>query len=510
MTVSLINLGCKVNQYELQAIKTSLTAKGHFVYEDLTFADAYVLNTCAVTNEAERKSRQFVAKALKKNPTAKIIVVGCASERNKNSFLNKGVSYVSGSFDKSSVADIIDGFGKEKTDMTDGFNNGKADTANGSNNEKADTANGFNNEKNDITNAFNDKKTDTIDGSDDGKADIINGSYGGKTAETRNSEKSPDKGYREPEFASTGKSRQFIKIQDGCDNFCSYCIIPYLRGRSRSRREDDIIGEIKNVRLKEVVLIGINLSAYGKDTGTSPAKIIGRVREVRPDLRIRLGSLEANIIDGELLSEAAAAENFCPHFHLSLQSGDDGVLKDMNRRYSARGFLKKIQSIREGFPDAAITTDIIVGFPTESAAAFENTLRFAEEAEFSDIHIFPYSAREGTAAANLKNAVSDGEVKARIKRLTELKYALKERYIKRFIGKTLKVLIEESGGGEASGYSENYIRVYAADNSLSPENQKDRIADLKSDLKSGNAKIGEVYGVKIDGIYKDGAKGRFV
>jgi threonylcarbamoyladenosine tRNA methylthiotransferase MtaB len=471
MTVSLINLGCKVNQYELQTLKTSLTSRGHSVYEDLVFADAYILNTCAVTNEAERKSRQFVAKALKKNPNAKIIAVGCASERNRDNFLNKGANYVSGSFDKSSIADIVDAL---ERGGTVGIEDAKI--------QKNRKGSGI-----EIQNAA--KKHD---GKIEEKHDIeTQKEKREEYAETRNAEKSESKGYCEPDFASSGKSRQLIKIQDGCDNFCSYCIIPYLRGRSRSRREDDIIEEIKNVALKEIVIIGINLGAYGKDTGTSPSKILRRAREVRPDLRIRLGSLEAGVVDDEFLSEAAAAKNFCPHFHLSLQSGDDGVLKDMNRRYRACDFLEKTRLIRERFPDAAITTDIIVGFPTESAEAFENTMRLAEAAEFSDIHIFPYSAREGTAAAKLKSAVSGGEIKMRVKRLTELKYALKERYIKRFVGKTLSVLIEENKDGEAAGYSENYIRVYVEDKSFGSE----------------NLKIGDVYKIKIDGIYKDGAKG---
>ncbi|MDR2090472.1 MAG: tRNA (N(6)-L-threonylcarbamoyladenosine(37)-C(2))-methylthiotransferase MtaB [Clostridiales bacterium] len=437
MTVSLVNLGCKVNQYELQAIKTSLNLRGHTVYENLVCADVYILNTCAVTNEAERKSRQFVTKTLKKNPNARVIAVGCASERNKENFLNKGARYVSGSFDKSSIADVVDGFEREKTN---------------------------------------------------GKTQKINGDFEGKNGEVYFAADKKSV-YERMDFASTGRSRQFIKIQDGCDNFCSYCIIPHLRGRSRSRREDDIIEEIRGVSLKEIVLIGINLSAYGKDIGSSLANVLKAVRSARPDLRVRLGSLEANVVGEEFLSELALSKNFCPHFHLSLQSGDDGVLKDMNRRYGTRSFLEKIEILRKYFPGAAITTDIIVGFPTESAEAFENTLRFAERAEFSDIHIFPFSVREGTAAAKLKAVAADDEIKARVKRLTETKRELKERYIRKFIGKEINVLIEETADGEASGYSENYIRAYAK--TCGGEN--------------GELQIGDVYKMKIEGIYKDGA-----
>jgi threonylcarbamoyladenosine tRNA methylthiotransferase MtaB len=494
MTISLVNLGCKVNQYELQSIKTALTARGHAVYEGLILADVYILNTCAVTNTAERKSGQFVAKAFKKNPNARIVVVGCASERNKDHFLSKGASYVSGSFDKSSIADIVDNFGKERTSGAPRDKNpGTQNALDNSGKERSSEVSGE--RIIEIRNANKNKESPEKTDEPDVREFV---------SEKKNNGDEKRGGYYETAFASTGKSRQFIKIQDGCDNFCSYCIIPHLRGRSRSRRENDIIEEIRNVRLKEIVLIGINLSAYGEDAGTSLTDILGRVRAVRPDLRVRLGSLEANVVDGEFLSEAATAENFCPHFHLSLQSGDDGVLRDMNRRYNTRDFLEKILSIRERFPDAAITTDIIVGFPTESAEAFENTLRFAEEAGFADVHIFPYSARGGTAAARLKSAVSGGGIKTRVKRLTELKSVLKERYIQKFCGKTLNVLIEEIKDGEASGYSENYIRVYTnnAGDARVVENAGNPIAE-------NDFKVGSVYGLKIDGIYKDGAKGSF-
>ncbi|MDR3263666.1 MAG: tRNA (N(6)-L-threonylcarbamoyladenosine(37)-C(2))-methylthiotransferase MtaB [Clostridiales bacterium] len=420
MTISLINLGCKVNQYELQSIKSALTARGHTVSEDLTYADAYILNTCAVTGEAERKSRQYVTKALKSNPAAKIVVIGCAAENNAENFEKKGAHYISGSAKKSKIADVVEALYK---------GNGAVDFA---------------------------------------KSAALSAKY------------------EEMDFASTDRARRFVKIQDGCDNFCSYCIIPILRGNSRSRDADGIIAEISAAAQKETVVIGINLSAYGFDTGTSLTELIIRLHEARPDLRLRLGSLEARVIDGDFLTALKALKNFCPHFHLSLQSGDDRVLADMNRRYDTQFFMQKTRLIREFFPNAAVTTDIIAGFPTESGEAFENTLKFAELAAFADIHIFPYSARQGTEAAKLKIMVADDVIKERVKRLTALKHSLRERYIDSFKGKILNVLIEEKNSdGLFSGYSENYIRIYAA----------------------GELKIGEIYKVKLTDAHQDGAKG---
>ncbi|MDR1906131.1 MAG: tRNA (N(6)-L-threonylcarbamoyladenosine(37)-C(2))-methylthiotransferase MtaB [Clostridiales bacterium] len=434
MHISLVNLGCKVNQYELQALNTALTKKGHTVSGEMCYADVYILNTCAVTNEAERKSRQFVTKAYKRNKDAKIIVMGCASQNNVGAFAEKGVHYVVGSFEKAKISEIIDGLGD------------------------ADVA------------EFQSVK-----------------SYGSADARDRANHTV----YEKTEYASTDRTRQFIKIQDGCDNFCSYCIIPYLRGSSRSREAGDVIDEIASVTLGEVVLIGINLSAYGKDTGTSLTALLNQIREKTPDVRLRLGSLEANVVDDEFLCALRSLKNFCPHFHLSLQSGDDGVLKDMNRRYDAQYFFERVTLIRKYFARAAITTDIIVGFPTESEEAFSSTLKFAEMTGFSDIHVFPYSARNGTRAAELKERVSDSMIKERVKRLTELKLRLKKEYIKSFLGETVETLIEniaDDGTGFAFGYSPNYIRVYAG----------------------GRFKVGGIYKISLKEDFLDGAKGEKV
>ncbi|MDR2047230.1 MAG: tRNA (N(6)-L-threonylcarbamoyladenosine(37)-C(2))-methylthiotransferase MtaB [Clostridiales bacterium] len=486
MLISLVNLGCKVNQYELQAIKTSLAAKGHTVSENLMHADVYILNTCAVTGEAERKSRQFVTKALKCNPNAKIAAIGCAAELHAAQFIEKGAHYTGGSFGKSTVSDIIDGLYNDENDNVNCAKNGgvkQLESMPISNAKNGGTALRKGSGKSENGNADFEENG----GIEPRKTTHIINAEGGRIAENKSNDKKDKNEYEKMNFASTDRSRQFIKIQDGCNNFCSYCIIPYLRGSSRSRPENDIIEEIERVSLKEIVLIGINLSAYGADTGTSTARLVRRIASVRGDLRIRLGSIEANLVDEEFLSALAAAEKFCPHFHLSLQSGDDGVLKAMNRRYNTEFFKSRVGLIGKYFPDAAITTDIIVGYPTEDGKAFENTLKFVENIGFSDIHIFPYSARTGTRAAQIKCAVPPGEINDRARRLTELKRVLKERYIDAFVNKPLNVLIENARGGEVSGYSENYIRVYA-------------------DAKCG-ARIGGICRVTMTARYKDGAKG---
>jgi threonylcarbamoyladenosine tRNA methylthiotransferase MtaB len=355
------------------------------------------MNTCSVTNEAERKSGQYVAKLKKLNPSAKIVVTGCAVEREKERFLKKGIDALIGTEDKSRIADIIEGF----YNISDGI-----------------------------------EASESID-------HILHIS---------------DR-YEEIEFSTTSRSRNYIKIQYGCDRFCSYCIIPYVRGRSRSRAAERILEELKSSHENEIVLIGINLSAYGHDLGGSLTGLIRRIAEVAPRVRLRLGSLETNVIDGEFLTALASLKNFCPHFHLSLQSGDDGVLKDMNRRYDTRTFREKVELIRAFFDNACITTDIIVGFPTESEGGFLNSLRFAESIAFSDIHVFPFSAKKGTKAEALKARVSDLEMKARVTFMTELKRRLKRAYAEKNIGNTLRVLIEESANGHSSGYSENYLRT---------------------------------------------------
>jgi len=260
----------------------------------------------------------------------------------------------------------------------------------------------------------------------------------------------------------TSRARHYVKIEDGCNNFCSYCIIPYLRGRVRSRSVESIVEECEKASrtTDEIVLTGINITCYGQDIGASLSELISRLSAV--SARIRFGSLEASVITPELLDVVEAAGNVCPHFHLSLQSGSDTVLKAMNRHYTASEYLSKVRLIRSRFPAAAITTDIIVGFPAESEDCFLETMSFAREVAFSDIHVFSYSRRSGTAAYSL-GSLDPFVVKDRADRLIALRNELKRAYESSFVGSDLEVVAETSDGLYAEGYSENYIRVYFPD-----------------------------------------------
>ena len=386
MKTAVINIGCKVNQCECDSLMTGLKNIGHDVTDELVFADNYIINTCAVTKEAERKSRQFIGKVRRINPNADVYVIGCASEKNAEQFAIKGVKYVSGTAKKEEVLQMISG-----------------------------------------VHIY----------------DI------------------PEE-YESLPLGTAFRARAYVKIEDGCNNFCAYCIIPYLRGRCRSRSVQSIREEC--VRLventDEIVLTGINISCYGLDIGTS----LGELIEALSDLpaRIRLGSLEANVIDEHFMQIVQKAGNVCPHFHLSLQSGSNTVLQTMHRHYTAEEFKEKVDLIRKYYPAAAITTDIIVGFPTETEDLFEETLAFASDIGFANIHVFPYSRRFGTAAYPL-GSLPDSVMADRVKRLTELRDNLKNAYESTFVGSDLEVVVETSDGVFAEGHSENYIKVYIPD-----------------------------------------------
>jgi threonylcarbamoyladenosine tRNA methylthiotransferase MtaB len=380
------NLGCKVNQYECDVLAGGLKAMGYITSERLEQADVYIVNTCAVTAEAERKSRQILSRIRKQNPDAYIAVCGCASQKNADFFIENGVELVFGVAGKDKLLERIG---------------------------------------------------------------------------TRYAEIAPlPLFYESSGYLPLGtRTRAYVKIQDGCDNFCSYCIIPYLRGLPRSKRVAEAASEIRALasRTNEIVITGINLSRYGKDTGESLAALIREIRDV--PARIRLGSFYVEGMNEELLEALFSLKNFCPHFHLSLQHGDNEVLRTMNRRYTSEDYLAKVGLIRSHDPFAAITTDVIVGFPTETEEAFCNLLEFVNEARFSDIHIFPYSRREGTAAAKYP-ALAPEVVKARAKRLEQVKKELRKEYLQRHIGVPQEVVPEEKKGTFAEGYSQYYVRCY--------------------------------------------------
>ena len=391
MKAVVYTLGCKVNDVESGSIIRGLEELGYEVSREMEPADLYIVNTCAVTAEAERKSRQTVGKAIKCNPNAKIIVCGCASEKSPTAFLEKGGTMyaVTGAQRKNQVLEIV-------------------------------------------------------------KAGLEKDARGVKIEE--------EKSYEEMPLPECLKTRNFVKIQDGCNRFCSYCIIPYLRGRSRSRRMESAATEILSSEAQETVVTGIDVSEYKDEAGHDLADLMLAVQDA--DTRIRLGSLEVSLITERFLNALKQVKHFAPQFHLSLQSGSDKVLKSMNRHYTRAEYLEKCRMIYEAFPNAAITTDIIVGFPTESEEDFEDSLRIVEEAGFAQVHAFPYSPREGTNAYKRYKELPFALKKERVERLIERAAEQKKTYMERFVGQVLEMVPENCFDGFTEGYSENYIRVY--------------------------------------------------
>ena len=383
MKACVFTLGCKVNEAESASLMAGLEARGYLVTDELSPADVYILNTCAVTAEAERKSRQAIARIRKCNPAAKIIVCGCASQRDPQAFAARDVAVVTGAMRKDRVLDLLD--------------------------------------------------------------------FSGTSLENEDV-------FCELPIPKLTHTRANLRIQDGCNRFCSYCIIPYLRGRTRSRSLASILSEARACTAQELVLTGIDITSYrdgDKDLGDELLAHSGSPFPARPGALVRLGSLEEGIVTRGFLEKMRAAGNVCEHFHLSLQSGSDAVLKKMNRRYTRAQYLEACALIYEFFPDAAITTDIIVGFPTETEEDFADTLSIVDAAGFARVHAFPYSRRAGTLAAKLPDLPADVK-KERMARLSEIIGAAEERYLSRFLGRTLEAVFEEDGG-----YTRNYIRVRA-------------------------------------------------
>lgn len=392
MKVAFLTLGCKVNQYEADSLENELEQNGFEIVQPKEVADFYVLSTCAVTNEAESKSRQMIAKVKKINENAKIIVCGCAVESDYEQFENKNVIFL-GNANKHKIVDIIKNIETIKNNQVE-------------------------------------KLTKTYEDNFESKAT---------------------------------KTRAHLKIQDGCNNFCSYCLIPYVRGRSRSRNVESIRNEAIELakKAKEIVLVGINLSDFKIDGELALDKLVLALQDV--DCRFRFGSLEVNVITEKFLDILSVVQNFVPHFHLSMQSGCDKILKLMNRHYTKKQYLSKIELIRKYFPNASITTDVIVGFPTETDEDFIETVETIYKAQFFNMHIFPYSKRKGTVAEKLEQV--DGNIVInRVKILEQINEQLNENFILQNYGKPLKVLIEEYKDGFSIGHSENYIKIYIQKN----------------------------------------------
>ena len=410
-TFNILTLGCKVNQYESEAVEEIFESRG-FERQEKN-ADVYVINTCTVTNMSDRKSRQMISRARKDNPDAIIAVMGCYSQVKPEDVAKiEGVDIILGSRNKEEVVDLCEDMLQNK---------------------------------------------EAID-------QIIS--------------VSEEKTFEDLQISNqTEMTRAYMKIQDGCNMYCSYCLIPYARGNVVSRPMDSIVKEAERLAqngFKEIVLTGIHVASYGKDIkdGTSLIDVIENVAKVEGIERIRLSSMEPRHITKDFLERMKATEKACDHFHLSLQSGSDDVLKAMNRKYDTSIFKEKIDLIREVFPNAGLTTDIIVGFPGETDENHKETMDFVKKIKFAKTHLFKYSKRDGTKAATMKGQVNGNIKKERLKDLEAIEKINREEFLEKQIGKTLSVLFEEKSdlAGFKSGYSTNYLRVNVEDETL-PSNE---------------------------------------
>ena len=421
-TFNIITLGCKVNQYESEAVEEIFEARGYKKKEEN--ADIYVINTCTVTNMSDRKSRQMISRARRDNPEAVIAVMGCYSQVKPEEVSQiEGVDIVLGSRNKEEVVDLCE----------DVLQNKGA-----------------------IDKVLSLSETKTIE-----------------DLEISNQE---------------AMTRAYMKIQDGCNMYCSYCLIPYARGNISSRDMESIKNEAKRLSkngYKEIVLTGIHVSSYGKDlkNGTSLIDVIEEVAKTDGIERIRLSSMEPRHITREFLERMKATKKACDHFHLSLQSGSDDILKAMNRKYDTKIFKEKVDLIREVFPNAGLTTDIIVGFPTETDENHEETKNFVKDIKFAKTHLFKYSKRDGTKAATMKPEVDGNIKKERLKELEEIEQVNKREFLEKQIGKTLSVLFESKSDmdGYKSGYSTNYLRVNVKDEIEDNEIRNCLITEIKND-----------------------------
>lgn len=400
---ALHNLGCKVNAYETEAMQQILENAGYEIVPFSEYADVYVINTCSVTNMADRKSRQMLHRAKKMNPDAVVVGAGCyVQTKEAQALLDDTIDIVLGNNRKHELLSLLEEYEREH--------------------RKCHSLTDINHEKQEYEELFLEK-----------------------TAE---------------------HTRAFIKVQDGCNQFCSYCIIPFARGRVRSRDAKDVLQEIKRLAergFKEVVLTGIHLSSYGTDTGDSLLHLIQQVHEIEGIERIRLGSLEPRIVTEEFVQALASMEKICPHFHLSLQSGCDETLKRMNRRYDTKEYEAGADLLRKYFTHPAITTDVIVGFPGETDEEFETTKQYLEHIHFYEMHIFQYSKREGTKAAAMPDQVPEQVKKERSNILLELERKMSEEYRQYYCGKCETALMEETfvyeGEEYYTGYTKEYVKV---------------------------------------------------
>ncbi len=400
MKIAFYTLGCKVNQYETQALEQLVTQRGHSLVPFEEAADAYVINTCTVTAVSDKKSRQVIRRARKAAPDAVIAVCGCYPQTHPDDVEKLGVDLISGTGDRTGFVDLLEREWSDRQPITA------------------------------LDDAFQRRTFEPL-----------------------------------PAGGLEGRTRAMLKMEDGCVNFCSYCIIPYARGRVRSLPLADCVRQARELEAagyREIVLTGIEISSWGQDLEGNPElmeAIEAICQGLSPDTRVRLGSLEPRTITPDFCRRAAALPNLCPHFHLSMQSGCDTVLARMNRKYDSNRYYKSVTFLHEAYDRPAVTTDLIVGFPGETEEEFQQTLDFIQKCAFSAMHIFPYSKRPGTPAAKLPGQVLNAVKEERAHRAAQIARTMQDAYLDSWVGETVPVLFEKERDGLWRGHTTRYCEV---------------------------------------------------
>lgn len=436
-TVAACTLGCKTNQYETDGMMEILKKMGASVVDFEDTADVYLINTCSVTNMADKKSRQMIHRARKNNPEALVIACGCYVQAEKEKLSqDKDIDIIISNNRKKDIGHVIAEY----------FNSGETAC---------------------FTDISREKEFEELD-------------------------------VNKPVY----HTRAYVKIQDGCNQFCTYCIIPYVRGRIRSRSMDSVIDEISRLAeagVKEVVLTGIHISSYGRDMDgdTGLADLVENISKIEGIERIRLGSLEPGIITEEFAHRIKAVDKLCPHFHLSLQSGCDSVLRRMNRKYTCSEYMEKCELLRKVYKNPAITTDVIVGFPGETEEEFECTRKYLEDINLYEMHIFKYSQRKGTPAATMPNQVDPSVKNSRSDVLLAISEHNKHAYQDLFVGTTVKVLVEElvekNGEEYMRGHTERYMDVHISTEGITdPQSFKNRIVEVMYEKTTAGEYVGKI------------------
>ncbi len=444
-TVSFYTLGCKVNQYETNAMEQQFIKNNYEIVENTQKADIYVINTCTVTNMAERKSRQMLRRVKEINPSAVLVVCGCYAQVAKNELEQiPEIDIILGINEKNEIVQIVENYIEKMAEQ--------------------------------------DKKSQ--------KAEI-------------------DDVSKQKEFLDFGdvtyteKNRAVVKVQDGCNMFCSYCIIPYARGRIRSRKIESVVSEIEKIAkegIKEVVITGIHVASYGKDFDNENTSkkirlidLLEAINKIDGIDRIRLSSLEPTIVDEEFATRLSKLDKICDHFHLSLQSGCDETLKRMNRKYTTQIYRDAVATLRKYYPEASFTTDVIVGFPGETDEEFAKTYEFLKEIDFYRLHVFKYSPRRGTVAEKMPNQIDGNKKEERSDKLIELSNSTENKHNQSYIGKTVKVLFEEFEDGFFKGHTTNYMMVKVAGEEEQSDKFVNKILDVK--IKENNDETRELIGI---------------